>query len=203
MFDNATEVSFEQTLTTGTPIGEITIDGTTVVLYAPSGGGGSSVSYTDETPNGTRIGILSIDGVNYSVNTITVAPNPVAQPTAMLNTLQIGSVVYELPSGGGGGGGHTYSTTEHSVGTWIDGSIIYECTFDYGQDVPIGTNWTALTNIVIANVDRLIKVEGVNDTYGYCYPLIGAHDAGYLECKSSTSNDNGIRYFTVQYTKTS
>lgn len=54
------------------------------------------------------------------------------------------------------GGGHTYSTTEHVVGTWIDGSPIYEKVYEY-------TNPTAGNTIVqhgISNFDKIISVTG-------------------------------------------
>lgn len=43
------EVSYSQTLTSGTEIGAITIDGTTTTLLAPEGGTGTTVSVSDTT----------------------------------------------------------------------------------------------------------------------------------------------------------
>lgn len=58
---------------TGTNIAEITVDGTTYQLYAPTGGGGSGSTVTAEATltEGTEIGKITIDGVE----TILYAPN--------------------------------------------------------------------------------------------------------------------------------
>lgn len=57
---------------TGTNIAEITVDGTTYQLYAPTGGGGSGSTVTAEATltEGTQIGKITIDGVE----TILYAP---------------------------------------------------------------------------------------------------------------------------------
>lgn len=58
---------------TGTNIAEITVDGTTYQLYAPTSGGGSGSTVTAEATltDGTEIGKITIDGVE----TILYAPN--------------------------------------------------------------------------------------------------------------------------------
>lgn len=58
---------------TGTNIAEITVDGTTYQLYAPTGSGGSGSTVTAEATltEGTQIGKITIDGVE----TILYAPN--------------------------------------------------------------------------------------------------------------------------------
>lgn len=48
---NKSTVSFSQTLTSGTEIGEITIDGTPTSLYAPSGGGSQSTWFASSMAN--------------------------------------------------------------------------------------------------------------------------------------------------------
>jgi hypothetical protein len=58
---------------TGTNIAEITVDGTTYQLYAPTSGGGSGSTVTAEATltEGTQIGKITIDGIE----TILYAPN--------------------------------------------------------------------------------------------------------------------------------
>lgn len=199
LFDNATEVSASALYSSGTNIGSITIDGQTLDFFIPSSGG-STVTYNEGLQSGTLVGTLTIDGVSHSLYCTEVEANPAGTATANLTKLGIGGTVYSI-TGSGGGSSHTYSTTEQIVGTWIDGSDIFETTFDVTNPVAIGVNWTGVQSIVIANIDRVISVQGFGDNLKYCFPLIGAHDAGYLECKSNTSNDNLVRYFTVQYTK--
>lgn len=72
LFENATEVSVEQILTSGTPVATITVDGDDVDLYAPAGGGSDVVA------------------------------NPVGTPTDDLDTIEIDGVIYDIPGSGGG-----------------------------------------------------------------------------------------------------
>lgn len=66
LFENATEVSVEQVLVSGTPIGKITVDGTELTLYCTPGGG-SNVTYSEVLQSGTVIGVLTIDGVPHTL----------------------------------------------------------------------------------------------------------------------------------------
>lgn len=66
-------VSWEQIVLTGTKIAEITINGETIEVYAPSGGGsGSSVSWEEIQTTGVKIAEITIDGTKYDV----YAPDP-------------------------------------------------------------------------------------------------------------------------------
>lgn len=76
LFNNANHVEVDPIQTAGNPVADITIDGETTRLYAPAGGGGTDVE-----------------------------ANPVGTPTADLDTIRIGQVVYDIPGRGGSGGG--------------------------------------------------------------------------------------------------
>ena len=66
-------VSWDQIVLTGTKIAEITINGETTEVYAPSGGGsGSSVSWEEIQTTGVKIAEITIDGTTYDV----YAPDP-------------------------------------------------------------------------------------------------------------------------------
>ena len=68
-------VSWDQIVLTGTKIAEITINGETTEVYAPSGGGsGSSVSWNEIQLTGVKIAEITIDGTTYDV----YAPDPEA-----------------------------------------------------------------------------------------------------------------------------
>lgn len=57
------------------------------------------------------------------------------------------------------GGGHAYSTTEHIVGTWIDGSTLYEKSFSVTSPVEnVPTNIIEITSL---SVDDVVSLEGV------------------------------------------
>lgn len=83
--------SVTQTLTSGTEIATVTIDGTSTKLYAPSGGGGgSTVTVTQVQSSGTKIATVTVD----SVGTDLYAPDA---PVSSVNG-QTGAVALSIPS---------------------------------------------------------------------------------------------------------
>lgn len=96
------------------------------------GGGGSTVTITPTLSSGTKIADYSIDGVSGSLY---------------------------APSGGGGGGSHTYSTTEQIVGTWIDGSDVYEKT--------ISVSSVSLSSGGYETVDTITGLDTIISCNGY------------------------------------
>ena len=59
------------------------------------------------------------------------------------------------------GGGHTYSTTEQVVGTWIDGSPVYEKT--YSTSIASGETYVNIPFSDITNLSSVISLEGFFD----------------------------------------
>lgn len=93
-----------------------------------------------------------------------------------------------------------YSTEEHIVGTWIDGSTVYEKTIDLGADTTIGSNGYDITTLIPNNIDRSITCHGQCDTYGSSMPLL-------LDCSNHmwhiySSILTITRHITIRYTKT-
>lgn len=83
----------------------------------------------------------------------TVIANPPGAATDTLNKLQVGSTIYSVS--GGGGSSHNYSLNEQVVGTWVDGSTVYEKTFVFTP-----TAYDTDINVGSLNIDKLIKREG-------------------------------------------
>ncbi len=52
---------------------------------------------------------------------------------------------------------HNYSTAEQIVGTWIDGSTLYERTFELSSMITIGTDWSS-TGITLTGADKIVDV---------------------------------------------
>lgn len=101
--------------------------------------------------------IINIGGTSGGSGSSVIA-NPQGAATDTLNKLQVDGTIYGVS--GGGSSGHNYSTTEQVVGTWVDGSTLYEKTIvgddTYNQQfnyIPHG----------ITNLDKII------DYFGYCY----------------------------------
>ena len=144
-------------------------------------GSGDSVSWTQIQASGTKIAEIDINGTSTNVY---------------------------APSGGGGGGSVDYSTTEQTIGTWINGKPLYQITVQTTAGNSTNTENTIwnFSGIDIVNVCQIraewdtnsyIFVNCQDDLYIYTYPnrMVEVHH----------SNDyNGTNIiFTVQYTKNS
>ena len=88
------ETTYQKKLTAGT---NITIDPVTNVIS--SAGGGSTVQYTDNVPNGESVGILAINGQSHPIR----IPK-LAEGTGITITKDISTNVYTISSTGGGSG---------------------------------------------------------------------------------------------------
>lgn len=97
---------------------------------------------------------------------------------------------------------HHYSTSEHIVGTWIDGSTIYERTWDLGSDITVSPNSWLDTSIVRGNINRIISYDAMSSE-GANRALDVACDSTYIQVLSMRSNNDVVRYLTLQYTKSS
>lgn len=110
-----------------------------------------------------------------------------------------------------------YSTTEHIVGTWIDGSLVYEITVNIGS-LSTGINYINVSQI--ANMDKVIDLSGMlhQSTFGQWIPIEHIHQmsAEYMINATVLLNDSQLRitvgtdwqgfsegFATIRYTKTS
>ena len=100
---------------------------------------------------------------------------------------------------------HNYSTEEHIVGTWIDGSPIYEKTFDLGSDLIVAyNNWTELGITLDAN--KIISSQATATVGSFQGNILVYYDSIANKWKGqSPRNTDGswVRYLTLQYTKAS
>lgn len=107
-----------------------------------------------------------------------------------------------------------YSTEEHIIGTWIDGSTLYEKTIDFGA-LPNNTTKNVAHNI--SNIKRIVKVEAIASMLnGNSYPIPyndmpnpNTGNLGFMVTATQISvitktNWSAIYgYFTLRYTKIS
>ena len=97
LFNNATEVSFTQIQTSGTPIGTITIDGVSATIYQQARVG----NVKDVLVDGVSVVDANGDAqLNSAAFGTYVEANPSGSPTDALNKVQIGQTIYSLPEGG-------------------------------------------------------------------------------------------------------
>lgn len=100
---------------------------------------------------------------------------------------------------------HHYSTSEKVVGTWIDGSTVYERTWDFGSNVSVSSgNYYTGFNINSSSMDKVLSGKIMNND-GTLYD-----NASYDPTRDNHTllgikpdNNCNIRYLTLQYTKSS
>lgn len=181
---------------------------------------------------------LQFQALNTTVKNIIGAINELAQGSGQsldaLNDVDIDAqtltdgqgIVYDATAqkwkngSVGGGGSHTYSTTEQVVGTWIDGSTLYEKTVAISN---IHTGKGSTDFLVGANVE-IVDISGcykfgtggrnwssiVIDQYGnygneYAVYAGFVYDngSGYIRIATNTDRSALVGYAIVHYTKSS
>ena len=99
---------------------------------------------------------------------------------------------------------HNYSTDEQVVGTWIDGSTIYEKTYDLSSNpITIVMSWvTVATDPTVSKIVNAIALCGV-----VCENAIEVRvNNSDIEIERVGANKEDTRtltYLTIQYTKSS
>lgn len=99
---NGTQVSVSQTVTTGTELAKIYINGNPVSIFAVASG--SDVSITPAILTGTKIADYEIDGNEgslYAPEGTAVEANPTGTATDTLSTILIDDTIYDIQGGGG------------------------------------------------------------------------------------------------------
>ena len=114
-----------------------------------------------------------------------------------------------------GADGHNYSTQEQAVGTWIDGSTIYEKTIDFGA---LPNNDKKSVNHNISNLAHIVSCECIaeNPSAGYRLPIPFSHrntlhNQIQMEITDTTIDIYTVTdrssyswcYVTIRYTKSS
>lgn len=110
-----------------------------------------------------------------------------------------------------GGGSVNYSTTEHEVGTWIDGSTVYEKTFFEAlpasggqQNVSIAHGITGLNIVVDRSISNFIRTGesvGTDGTSQY-YTSIQSIDGTNITYRTTVDGAGRYVIITIRYTKT-
>jgi hypothetical protein len=97
-----------------------------------------------------------------------------------------------------------YSTDEKVVGTWIDGSTIYEITDEFTSAITINSGAWANTEISNVNINRIIDITAYSSTGTLWRCLGGNRDVGaYVQILNTRSSAISVSAVTVRYTKSS
>lgn len=111
-------------------------------------------------------------------STLTDIADAIREQTGDENPIMLSNFASEISSIVGGS--HTYSTDEQEVGTWIDGSPVYEKVVDLGA-LPNNTTKNVAHNI--SNLGRVIQAE-----------LSADNGANWITIPYATTNSTDLRY---------
>lgn len=99
-----------------------------------------------------------------------------------------------------------YSTDEHVIGTWVDGSTLYEKTLTYTNQTQRPSDWTTLETF--SDINQVIKMDGFIDVSNgqrmsnqYYFRLVFQNNTLKYYCAELAAG-NGDITATIQYTKT-
>ena len=97
---------------------------------------------------------------------------------------------------------HNYSTDEQVVGTWIDGSTLYEKTFVFsGGLVCEAYAWTVTT--IDVDFNKVVQSEGTSDGSANVSVLAAKTLGGKLQIMNLRKTTLTVGSATVRYTKSS
>jgi len=161
-YETVGSASVTQTVSSGTKIGSVTIDGTTTDLYAPNGG--SDVSVTQTLASGTEIGSITVDDTTTTLYAPTATSVSVTQTLSSgeeIGSITVGSTTTTLyaPSGGGSVNILTLYTNYNCTALWADSALTTSVLAAYDYD------YSAVYN-AFDNAD-IIKVIGSGNKRHY------------------------------------
>ena len=150
-------------------------------------------------------------GVNVSVNRTRISLNAqydLSAYTSSYITLQYTKTTDTAGSGTWnqqGGYAHHYSTTEHIIGTWIDGKPIYECVLLNTQPIGLVQGTWVKTEFDKGSIEKIIKCSLTNIAY---LAFHSGLSAGFVDDKLAINSARSMNYdigdcaIVLQYTKT-
>lgn len=102
---------------------------------------------------------------------------------------------------------HHYSTTEHVIGTWIDGKPLYEKVFAFSQRTTISEGSWVDTEFLTGDISVVVFVSGIDiqSNKGTAWHFLGADVTGtYIKLYQNRdlSKNIALTHFIMQYTKT-
>lgn len=97
-----------------------------------------------------------------------------------------------------------YSTDEHIIGTWVDGSTLYEKTWDFGSNLEVSYNSWTETTAVCTGIDLVVRADMTNSGGTYTSVMVSKKANGKFEIQTARNGyTSWCRYLTLRYTKAS
>lgn len=112
-------------------------------------------------------------------------------------------LMYDATAGRWVNGGHKYSTDEHIVGTWIDGSKVYEIAVQLENTIILRANtWTNLVSMSSMGADKIISCQLYDGIFTKPYgDYLSDVGDGYFKIYKTTP-EWSIKSYIIRYTKT-
>lgn len=174
-YDTVGEASVTQTLTSGTEIATVTIDGAATKLYAPEGGGGgSTVTVTPILTSGTQTATIDVDGTTSTL----YAPTPPTVPSASSTTPSMDGTAAV-------GTATTYARADHVHPT----DTSRQATLVSGTNIKT-VNGTSLLGSGNVEVQPTL-VSGTNIKTVNGTSILGSGNISTVELPTVTASDNG------------
>ena len=135
-------------------------------------------------------------------DTLTDIADAIREQTGDAGAIQVVQMANQIASIQGGGN-MEYSTTEHEVGTWIDGAVIYERTFEItGTELEVSnTSWTS-TTFTLSGVSQIVGVEIFGAT-NYQGSGLANLSGDTIQLQTTRNSKAYCKYFSLKYIKTS
>lgn len=112
-------------------------------------------------------------------------------------------LMYDATAGRWVNGGHKYSTDEHVVGTWIDGTKVYEIAVQLENTIVLRANtWTNLVSMSSMGADKIISCQLYDGIFTKPYgDYLSDVGDGYFKIYK-TAPEWSIKSYIIRYTKT-
>lgn len=132
--------------------------------------------------------------------TLTDIADAIREQTGGSNPIMLSNFANEIASIQGGEE-MNYSTTEHAVGTWIDGSIIYEKTFELESQLTVSSSTWTSSGASGAGIEKIMGVElfGVSNYQGGGLANI---QNNMIMLQTTRNSDAYVKEFSLRYIKT-
>ena len=133
--------------------------------------------------------------------TLTDIADAIREQTGDSNPIMLSNFANEIASIQGGED-MNYSTTEHEVGTWIDGSTIYEKTFELESQLTVSSSTWTSSGVSCAGIDKIMGVElfGISNYQGGGLANI---QNNVIMLQTTRNSDAYVKEFSLRYTKAS
>lgn len=165
-------------------------------------GGGSEVEVTQVVKSGTKIATISVDDESTDL----YAPEDTGSEVSVTQVVSSGTKIATITVDNTSTDLYApnsiaYSTTSRIIGTWIDGSDVYEQVTEFSSEITVSYNSWESSGIMSADIDKMIECIGIASdgaTYG---SIMAWNDNGDIKLQTARNNSPAyVKYLIMRYT---